>query len=541
MRQRIVIAVSRQRVGVLMLVLLMFWAYRSPEAAGQGSPWFGLETPKPSQTGRQAIGPVIDSVYENPGMPALSLRLPPEQDRYRDISGPAIHRDLTRFCQFSEDSRRAGDPLWGRMCGMPAEHQAAAFVREKFAAFGLADVRVEPVGRGAQWWPTEWELSLIGDPSYGPGTRDYVFASAFPAEPSPATPPTGLEAELVYVGLGRPVDLVGRNLRGKIAVVLTTPAQSTFSHTGRGAAQQLVDAGAIGVITIVNVPGNLLFHIQGTGSDKAPCFTLGGDDAAFLEQVIARAGAGRPLKARMKLRVERKTGLETQNVFGLVRGSTDEYVLITAHLDAYFYGASDNASGLATVLALAEHYAKRSQRPRRSLLFVATGGHHAGSVGVANILSKHADVMKRTVLVLNCEHTAAILARSDDGRGLSIANTESPKSLGVPNGSPLLIKLMAEALDKYGVVVNSRPSRSAPGDAGGFVRAGVTVLQLIESNYWYHTSGDRPETISAQGLERTARAYAQFIDSVDKASRKELERGATPTEGSRSGSAADRN
>ena len=506
----------------LVCVVAAFWMM-----AGMGfafdEAWFGVPTPEQGTAERESL----KSIYADLGMGPLPLALPVEDDPYRGISGKKIHRYMSDICAISEESRLAGDPMWGRICGTPYERKAAQYVLDKFTEFGLEEVHLETFARNAQWWPTQWELALVGEESYGTGTKDYVFSSAFPAEPSPATPSEGLEAELVYVGMGRPVDLVGRDLRGKIAVVHSEVPHSTFRHSGRGIAPELIEAGAAGVITIVNTPGNLLNKIQGTGSARAPGFNIGGEDGAFLEEVIARAGGEHRLKIRMKLAVESKEGWETQNAFGMIRGETDEYVLITAHLDAYFYGASDNASGVATMISLAEHFSRDgAPRPKRNLVFIATGGHHARSVGVANLVREHGDMLKKTVLDLNCEHTSAILVRSSNGRSLITANTESPKSLGITNASPLVTRFMADALGRYGVVTNSKPTRRAPGDAGGFIRAGLPVVQLIESNYWYHASADRPETITSRGLERTARAYAQFLDSVDGASREDLERGA---------------
>lgn len=71
-----------------------------------------------------------------------------------------------------------------------------------------------------------------------------------------------------------------------------------------------------------------------------------------------------------------------QNVVGLLRGSdpelADEYILLGAHHDhigkaedGIFYGADDNASGVAMVLAVAERLSQPGQRPRRSVLFVS--------------------------------------------------------------------------------------------------------------------------------------------------------------------------
>ena len=48
-----------------------------------------------------------------------------------------------------------------------------------------------------------------------------------------------------------------------------------------------------------------------------------------------------------------------------------------AHRDGWFEGASDNASGVATMVGLAEYFAKvpRAQR-RRTMVFLGSAGHH---------------------------------------------------------------------------------------------------------------------------------------------------------------------
>ena len=64
----------------------------------------------------------------------------------------------------------------------------------------------------------------------------------------------------------------------------------------------------------------------------------------------------------------------------MLPGTTDETLIITAHQDGWFDAALDNASGLAVMVALAEHFAQipREQR-RRNMIFVGTAGHHVGS------------------------------------------------------------------------------------------------------------------------------------------------------------------
>ena len=73
--------------------------------------------------------------------------------------------------------------------------------------------------------------------------------------------------------------------------------------------------------------------------------------------------------------METRTGLKTANVWGVLPGATDENIAVMAHTDSFFEGAMDNASGMATMVALAEHYAKmpKAQR-RRTMTFFTTVG-----------------------------------------------------------------------------------------------------------------------------------------------------------------------
>ena len=87
--------------------------------------------------------------------------------------------------------------------------------------------------------------------------------------------------------------------------------------------------------------------------------------------------------------------LESQNVVGLLRGSDpvqrDEYVAYSAHWDhlgigpkvggdSIYNGASDNASGVADLLAIARAAANRP-RPLRSQLFVFVTAEESGLLG----------------------------------------------------------------------------------------------------------------------------------------------------------------
>ncbi len=85
---------------------------------------------------------------------------------------------------------------------------------------------------------------------------------------------------------------------------------------------------------------------------------------------------------------------DSKNIIGMVEGSKypDEYVLYCAHWDhigvgkvvegdSIYNGALDNASGTATVLALAEMYAAMEPAPERSVVFLFVTAEEQGLLG----------------------------------------------------------------------------------------------------------------------------------------------------------------
>ena len=57
---------------------------------------------------------------------------------------------------------------------------------------------------------------------------------------------------------------------------------------------------------------------------------------------------------------------------------TDETIYVIAHRDGWFDAAGDNAGGVASMIGLADYFAKlpKSQR-RRTMIFIGTDGHHS--------------------------------------------------------------------------------------------------------------------------------------------------------------------
>ena len=251
------------------------------------------------------------------------------------------------------------------------------------------------------WRPSAWQVTLLALPAYGAETRDYVFQTAMPQPPGRPTGPGGIEAALVWAGYGRDADLMGRDFTNKVAVIRTRPLPGAFS-SGDGVAQKLAARGAVGLIAIMDwaVDLQLYLDLDLLGTDKIPVFAVSDAEGRFLEDVLTAAAGAPPPRARIRLDSGMLENLRTHNVVGMVAGREQEYVIVTAHHDAYFYGANDNASGVATLLALARHMASRNEPPRHHYVFVAAGSHHNGHAGTTHFIENNREILDHCVIFL---------------------------------------------------------------------------------------------------------------------------------------------
>ncbi len=198
-------------------------------------------------------------------------------------------------------------------------------------------------------------------------------------------------------------------------------------------------------------------------------------------------------------------------------------MIVNAHVDGWFGAAGDNGDGLAVQIALARHFARPENRPARTLVFVASGGHHStGLNGPQNFVRMNPDLTGRAVLVLNLEHVAQYAFEADPAR---FQRTEQTMGWGVTNLAPFLVDLTDRGVERYGFRLRPTYSSSVPGDLGRYEPLGVPRVQAIHAGPLYHTTGDVFETISGEGLERAARFSRFFIEGVANASRGEIDPG----------------
>ena len=454
-----------------------------------------------------ALGSLDDALLEWP--------LPVGEERYGAINGKHLHRYVVEQAAISRRYRDHGHPkFWGRIIGTSSDAESAEWLAAKFRAIGLADVKIQSLDLAPQWMPQSWEVSISSH------RKTIQLDSAQPDYGSAGTPPAVQDLEAVYAGLGSEADFAGKDVRGK--------AVFTFTMLGlkpEGAAKRADAKGAAAIFEVDMLPGNMRYQAYPSGT-KAPAFTVGSDDGFAARDLITSAPSGQPARVKVQLDVRRIPNLKTALVWGSLPGATDETIYVVAHRDGWFDAAGDNAGGVASMIGLAEYFAKvpQSQR-RRTMVFIGLDGHHntgEGSGAGRRWLQENRDqLFGKTALMINCEHPSTLQSdvrpRYQERRDIVWANTFLPQQwyAGGPS-RPELQNITVRAFREFGVPLYLDPNtQPPPGDLGQFWRF-VPGVASSEFYHYFHTDRETPETVPWTGLEAATRAYAKIIDEVNK-------------------------
>ena len=496
---------------------------RRPAPASGRTAWFGLPLPGASAT----LPPVVAGTRG-----PRPVTLPAGEPAYPELQGATIRKDLEAIVAIARDglqAREVGSQIYGRISGFPSGAKTAAWSADQFRRAGIADVKVQSIAQDAAasfWMPVSWEVRLLADAAFGTGSADVVLESAMPLAPSDIAGGE-LTAPLVYVGNGSPAVLSHIDVKGKIAVQLVIPqAHMVFERESVvPQAQALMKRGAVAVLNLMRQPGNE--KARDFSNCGGPCVNIGGHDGHFLENVLERAaaqGVADKLRARIALTTAIHRNLKADNVVGVIPGSApDEAIVLNAHYDGWFDGAGDNADGLAVLVALARHFAKPEHKPRRTLVFVASAGHHSPGInGPRAFVAANPALAGKAVLMLNIEHVAQRNFSPSrnvaaDGYREAIADSgEAPITPGITNRSPFLNALFDQGVLRYGVNFVSDRSAMQSGETGGYAAIKGAKLTVMQAPPLYHTTGETLDVISTPGLERIARFFAYFVKEVDK-------------------------
>ncbi len=208
--------------------------------------------------------------------------------------------------------------------------------------------------------------------------------------------------------------------------------------------------------------------------------------------------------------------LSTSNIIGIVPGIdpqlADQAIVIGAHYDhlgfggrgslapserAIHNGADDNASGVAVLLELAQHFVARPMG--RTLIFMAFGGEELGTLGSQFYVAHPLWPIEQTVAMLNLDMVGRLREQlTVHGTGTSSAWTT-----------------ILDDLDPQGLSLARVPDGFGPSDQSSFYGAQVPVLWFFTGAHEeYHRPDDDLGTINGDGAVRIARFVSTITETI---------------------------
>lgn len=445
-------------------------------------------------------------------------RLAPSEQAYAAIDGTHLMQYVNDMTAISRRYRDRGHPqFWGRITGTDADAENAQWMLDKFKQLGLADVHQQMFDLPPQWMPRSWSVTASG------GGTTLEVATAQPTYQAVATPADGLDVEAVHVGLGSDAELnMAKDLHGKAVLFYSVDLASRHVGVADNAIRRIEERGAAAIFVAQGLPGNMRTQFYPVNS-KVPTFSIGQQDGFKLRDLIAASGSG-PARMKIRLDVDMTPNLKSSTVWGSLPGTTDETIFVIAHRDGWFEGANDNAAGVATMLGLAEYFAKipQSQR-RRTINFLGTTGHHNSGAQSGTWLSQHPEVFAKAALLLNAEHTGAIVT--------SHTSPRHGNSSGIATwfaGSPRLSEIVIKALDAFEVPTYPQSAPTPAGEIGRYFQF-APAMQVMTSGFVWHSDEENAETISSAGLAAITRTYAKVMSDVNTVDLKDLRTSAMST------------
>lgn len=396
-----------------------------------------------------------------------------------------------------------------RETGGPDERAAVDYIAETLRKDGIAvEIHEFP---GFVSLPREASLDvLVPDPGSIP-CRPRSFGAS--------TPPDGLEGELVFAGsleedrtkmifarTGEEHDYEGIDAAGKI--VLGTAG-------GPDGVKRAADHGAIAYIHMWPsgedaIHEMIVTSIWGTPTPesigrlpKIPALSIKKADGERLRQMMARGPARVRIHARSET-VWRTLPLTVADI----PGQEPEFLLVGAHIDSWYEGVTDNATGDACLMEMARVLKKHQKKLRRGIRFAWWPGHshgrYAGSTWYADFAFD--DLRRSALAYFNIDSPGVRGATIFDCR-YNMGEVEDLMRQAVPEltGQSPNIRRPFKAGDQsfWGIGMPSlgafrmlpldHPERATVGGSG--------------AGWWWHTSADSLDKADAQILATDTGLY----------------------------------
>lgn len=443
--------------------------------------------------------------------------------------------------QFSgERARRHVEELirFHRIQASPGMRAAAAYCYEHVRSLGLSAEIMRFAGDGkTRYWtelmPPEWDcrvaqLRLVAPAGKASVLADFAEHKLSVIQRSAPTPPAGVEAEVVVLDQGNEeTDYDGVDVRGKLVL-----SKGDLRRVHDLAVQR---RGALGIIydgmreqPPVRPAFDLADALQYTSfwwrPEDTRCFgfVLSPRRGEELRRTLrAAAASGEPVRLHATVDSAFRDGL-IDIASALIKGETDEEILVVAHLCHSQPSANDNASGAATVLETARVLqalidSGSLPRPRRSIRFLLP----PEMSGTYAYLASDGKRAARTLAAINLD----MVGENQELCGSSFLVESPPQAMAAP--VDVLAVAIQEALAQEQHGLNDLGTFAlfryghTPFNGGSdhYILSdptvGIACPMIIEwPDRFYHTSMDTIDKVDPASLARAGlltATYAVFL------------------------------
>ncbi len=433
----------------------------------------------------------------------------------------------------------ASDSLKGRLPGTPEGLVAAQYIGNKLQQFGFTPI----ADNGYQYFDVVTEV-IAGDKNtleFGDfaGTLNDNFT------PYNYSANQTLEANVIFAGYGFDIetdnikwnDYKDLDITGKWILILRADPElknpdSEFIRYSNERSKVLTakDNGAAGVLFVSGyefdkkdeltklekdqTESNLgipAFHIKRDIADKI--LLKSGKTIADLEKQLNKNMLPGSFDCNIMLKATSDISfkkVKTQNVVAMLPGNDpilkNEYVVIGGHYDhlgmggpstssrmpdsiAVHFGADDNASGIASIIEIAEKLADNKSHLQRSVIIIAFGAEEIGTIGSKFFTSNPAIDLKQIKAMVNID----MVGRLKESKDLFVGG------VGTSVESENLLNKLVEGRDlNLGISYNG----FGPSDHSAFYVEDIPVFFFSTGAHGdYHTPLDVIDKLNFEGLK----------------------------------------
>jgi len=440
----------------------------------------------------------------------------------------------------------ASDSLDGRYTGSIGQKKAANYLAIQFAKIGLTHFIEDSYFEEFELEQSQWKEIYIRTNTktlYNNKEISYIGNTE---------QKNGKEIEIVFGGKGTKEELDQINVKNRMVLIFSENMRTNYSIS-----DDLISRQAYGMIlanpynekqfsAIRRSKGNFILKkrikmpekdtLTGTYFRFFQDFIISnkqvksifGISISKLNKYIESNSISKCPTTKIFVKTERNTEIiTTENVVGILPGKTDTCIIISAHYDhlgrkgdVYYPGADDNASGISSLLELAETFSKVQNR-KYTMVFLATTGEEEGLFGSYIHANNESFEPQKVLVNINMD----MIGRKDEHNTNPEFTSENyVYAIGTgiyPNLKPILEKADIEypnCIFDYSQNNGDKcPWLYRASDQYSFYKKNIPAIFFFTGLHSdYHQSTDTPEKINYDVLTNRVRLIGHVIEEFQK-------------------------